>query len=221
MRTAVFHIDRRSNKRKWLACTLALVAMAYGAWSLLATQPPRTGVVVLPQPQSDSASFKSASPFGAPIDTVTASAAAGPAAPKPATAAVPRIPARPQSTAASTATEDPEALAMYGAMDAKLRPGAPVPDWAPVGALVAEVSRAESNTTVSRVACAEAFCRLDVKTASGMDQSALVETLITPLAARGSALMFRYPQDQANQVVVYMLKPEPNEPATTGAKVNP
>ena len=218
MRASIFYIESGVDKRKWLACTLALGAMACGAWAWLDTPPPRTGVLVQRQPTLDSASFEGLSPFGA---VTTTSAAPGPAAPVAATSAVPRSPAPPQPTAAPAATEDPEELAMYRAMDAKLRPGAPVPDWAPVGLLVAEVSRAESNTTVSRVACAEAFCRLDLQTASGMDQGTLVETLITPLAERGSALMFRYPQNQSNQVVVYMLKPEPTEPATPNPEVNP
>ena len=188
MRPSTFYIETGRDKRTWLACTLAFVAMACAAWALLDSQPPRTGVV-LQQRTAAAASFQGPSPFDA------VSASPGPAAALPAAAAVPQAPARPQAVAAATTpaanTEDPQELASFRDMDAKLRPGAPVPDWAPMDALAAEVSRAESNTTLARVACADEFCRLDLKTASGMEQGALVETLITPLAARGSALMFR------------------------------
>ena len=206
------------TKRPWGTWSLAAIVLYAVAWWLWAhvlndDAPPRARVEL--------ASAWRDSPFAAVRATDTPLAAPVPAqVGLPASSAVLATPTPLALQHGALTKADAAQLAEYAGMDAKLKPNSPVPEWVAERDLAAAVSSVDPNTTLANFACAEEFCRLDVQTASGMAQGDVAEAITAPLAGQG-ALMFRYPEDQPNRVVVYLLSPQSSGNAQAEPGVNP
>jgi len=183
-----------------LGVAMFITAVAAGSgWMLGAVQPEST-VQALPRTQQevrvqsgDAANFSQAweqvNRRGAIDDTARAVVAPGSAI----------------TAGGGEAIEDREMMAVYAQFDAQLKPLASLPAWAMNRNLHAEVSGADSNATVSGIACADEFCRFRVTSAGGTSREELLDKLGSSFAAAGSAVMYRYPDNNAQEAVVYLM----------------
>jgi hypothetical protein len=108
-------------------------------------------------------------------------------------------------TTTGLAPQDTEMMALYAQFDAQLKPVASLPVWAMNRNLHAEVSGADANATVSGIACAEEFCRFRVASAGGALREELLDKLGSSFAESGSAVMYRYLENNSQEAVVYLM----------------
>jgi hypothetical protein len=93
---------------------------------------------------------------------------------------------------------------VYAEFDAQLTPTSALPAWAAERNLHADVSAADPSASITRIACAADFCRVDIAR-SGPDSPADFVNKLSNQFTDRSAALFKYPDGNANETVMYFM----------------